>query len=346
MAGNVREWCWNGTGNRRYILGGAWNEERYVYSNMPALSEFDRSATNGFRCVKYLSGGLPEELTASPANASRDRGTERPVSDRVYEILKSFYSYDQTELHAKTEFVDRTSPYWTAQRITFNAAYDHQRVVAWLYLPKNVAPPYQTIIYFPPRSARLLATIDDFDIKRIDFLIKTGRAVLFPVYQGTYERRTTESPGPTTERDRVIQQGKDLRRSIDYLEARPDIAHDRLGYYGMSDGARLGLILVALEPRLRAAVFSMGGLSPERKPPEIDEINFAGHVRIPALMLNGRYDLLYPAKSDQLPMFRLLGTPENQKRYVLFDAGHILSQQNDMKETLTWFDRYLGATGR
>jgi len=23
MAGNVKEWCWNATGNRRYILGGA-----------------------------------------------------------------------------------------------------------------------------------------------------------------------------------------------------------------------------------------------------------------------------------------------------------------------------------
>jgi formylglycine-generating enzyme required for sulfatase activity len=31
MAGNVREWCWNATGDRRYILGGAWNDERYVY---------------------------------------------------------------------------------------------------------------------------------------------------------------------------------------------------------------------------------------------------------------------------------------------------------------------------
>jgi hypothetical protein len=26
MAGNVKEWCWNRTGGRRYILGGAWNE--------------------------------------------------------------------------------------------------------------------------------------------------------------------------------------------------------------------------------------------------------------------------------------------------------------------------------
>jgi dienelactone hydrolase len=256
------------------------------------------------------------------------------------------YSYDRTELQATTESVDDSSPYWRAERITFNAAYDRQRVIARLYLPKTVRPPYQTILYFPPRSARYLARIDDWDIKRIDFLVKTGRAVLFPTYQGTYERRPTEPSGPSAERDRVIQQCKDLQRSVDYLETRPDIARERLGYYGLSDGARLGLILLAQEPRIRAAVFSAGGLSPERKPLEIDEINFAPHVRIPVLMLNGRYDLLYRAETDQLPMFRLLGTPKNQKRYVLFDAGHVLLQQNDMKETLDWFDKYLGATGK
>jgi hypothetical protein len=66
--------------------------------------------------------------------------------------------------------------------------------------------------------------------------------------------------------------------------------------------------------------------------------------------------LLCPAKAPRrshkqvravlLSAFRLLGTPENQKRYVLFDAGHVLLQQHDMKETLGWFDRYLCATGK
>jgi DNA-binding winged helix-turn-helix (wHTH) protein/predicted esterase len=348
MAGNVREWCWNAAEDRRYILGGAWNDERYVYSNMTAVSPFDRSPGNGFRCVKYQGDAPAHALTGAMPRSSRDYRAERPVSDRVYRILQGFYSYDRTGLQATTESVDDRSPYWRAERITFNAAYDRQRVIAWLYLPKTVRPPYQTVLYFPPRSARFLASIDEADIKRIDFLVKTGRAVLYPMYQGTYERRPMESLGPSAARDRVIQQCKDLRRSVDYLETRPDIARDRLGYYGLSDGARLGLILVAQEPRIRAAVFSMGGLSPERKPPEIDEINFAPHVRVPVLMLNGRYDLLWPAETDQLPgpMFRLLGTPESQKRSVLFDAGHVLMQQHDMKETLDWFDKYLGSTGK
>ena len=346
MAGNVREWCWNASGKRRFILGGAWSDERYAYSDQTTASPFDRSANNGFRCVKYPSGAVSEALTGPVESPARDHRAETPVPDREYKILQSFYTYDRTELQAATESVDESSPDWKAEKITFNTAYDRDRITAVLYSPKNVRPPYQTILYFPSRSARYLSRIDESDVKRIDFLMKTGRAVLYPMYQGTYARRPADLAGPTGERDRVIQQCKDFRRSVDYLETRSDIAHDKLGYYGLSDGARLGLILVSQEPRIRAVVFSMGGLSPERKPPEIDEINFVSRIRIPALMLNGRDDLFNPAETDQVPMFRLLGTAPRDKRYVLFDAGHVLLQQNDMKETLEWFDKYLDPTGK
>ena len=60
MAGNVREWCLNANGDRRYSLGGAWNEGRSYYVTPGALPPFERSPANGFRCVKYSSGPLPK----------------------------------------------------------------------------------------------------------------------------------------------------------------------------------------------------------------------------------------------------------------------------------------------
>src|SRR6185369_14684478 len=45
MAGNLKEWCWNARGNRRYILGGGWNEGREAYASTDGLSPFDRSFT-------------------------------------------------------------------------------------------------------------------------------------------------------------------------------------------------------------------------------------------------------------------------------------------------------------
>ena len=37
MAGNVKEWCWNASGKgKRYVLGGAWNEPAYMFTDPDA----------------------------------------------------------------------------------------------------------------------------------------------------------------------------------------------------------------------------------------------------------------------------------------------------------------------
>jgi hypothetical protein len=41
-------------------------------------------------------------------------------------------------------------------------------------------------------------------------------------------------------------------------------------------------------------------------------------------------------------MFRLLGTPEKDKRHAVFESGHIAPKNFVIKEVLDWFDRYLG----
>jgi cephalosporin-C deacetylase-like acetyl esterase len=346
MAGNVKEWCFNATENRRYILGGSWNEGRAYYVVPDALSPFDRSPANGFRCVKYPVRPLPGALTRPVEKPARDYRTEKPVSGSVFRILQSIYSYDRTDLKARKESVDENSPYWRSESVSFDAAYDNQRVIARLYLPRNAKPPYQTIVYFPAGHARVVGSIDDAEVNRFEFLMKSGKAVLFPVYQGTYERRRTIPPGPSGTRDLTVQQCKDFGRSLDYLETRADINLDRLGFFGISGGSQAGLLILPGEPRIRAAVLAEGGLSSESRPQETDGINFAPRIRIPVLMLNGRYDFVFPVETCQLPMFRLLGTPEKDKRHVLFESGHAGPTQPYVKETLDWFDRYLGTLGR
>ena len=41
-------------------------------------------------------------------------------------------------------------------------------------------------------------------------------------------------------------------------------------------------------------------------------------------------------------MFRLLGTPPDRKRQVIFEGGHFVPRTGLVKETLDWLDRYLG----
>ena len=52
----------------------------------------------------------------------------------------------------------RSTPRWNApktrnigdgERVSFAAAYDGERVLANILLPKNVRPPYQAVVWFP-----------------------------------------------------------------------------------------------------------------------------------------------------------------------------------------------------
>ena len=81
-------------------------------------------------------------------------------------------------------------------------------------------------------------------------------------------------------------------------------------------------------------------------PPELDPINFAPRVRVPVLMLNGRYDFGLPYETEQRPLFALLGSAAEHKRHVVLESGHALPSGSVAAEMLPWLDRYLGAVVR
>lgn len=353
MAGNVREWCLNASGDARYILGGAWGDPSYMFMHINAISPFDRSATNGFRCVTYLSpGGFLEDLADPVAQPHvRDFDKERPVPDDVFALYKRLYAYDRKELDAVTESIDDASPFWRKERITYDAAYGNERIIAYLYLPKEGAPPYQTVIYFPGSHATERRSSEGLATQSFDFLVKSGRAVLYPVYKSTYERSDgfsfyTAAMTAISWRDHAILWYKDLARSVDYLEGRPDVDTDRLAYLGSSWGAHQGVLLLALEKRIKTGMLLLGGFPspPEAgwEAPEADHVNFAPRITIPILMLNGRYDYVFPLETSQKPMFGFLGTPAEHKRHLVYDSEHNLPRNEMIKETLSWLDKYLG----
>ncbi len=347
MAGNAKEWCWNATGNMRFILGGAWNEPGYMFTDEDAQSPFDRSPTYGFRCVKYLPGAaLPNAAMDAISITNRDYAKEKPVPDKVFAILKNVYRYDPAPLDSVLDPVEENTEFWKKQKVTFNAAYGNERMSAFLYLPKRATPPYQTVVYFPGSYAIDQRSSRDLDLFGCDFVVKSGRALVYPIYKSTYERgdglKTDEPDSTALYRDHVIEWSKDLGRTIDYIETRKDLDNGKLAYYGLSCGAYLGNILPALEKRIKVVVLLGGGFDLGKKLPEVDEINFASRVTMPTLMINGRYDHFFPLEASQNPMFRFLGTPEKDKRHVVFDAGHIPPHDQMIKEILDWLDRYQG----
>ncbi len=357
LAGNVREWCFNESsrGEERFILGGGWDDPDYAFTEAYAQHPFDRHVTNGFRCIRYLDSEEDQDnLEAVIELPFRDFLNEQVVSDETFATFLKQYAYDKTELDPIIEYV-REEEEWIKEKITFNAAYGNEHIIAYLYLPKQGTPPYQTVIYFPGIGALRYGSSEDFAIpfkvtlkeRSRDFLTKSGRAVLYPVFKSTYERYDDYNKHvPPWDshfyKEHVIMWVKDLSRSIDYLETRDDIDATKIAYFGYSWGSYMGGIIAAVEKRIKASVLLVGGLDFYAILPEVDAFHYLPRVTSPVLMLNGYYDFFYPYETGQRPFFELIGTRQEDKRLLAYKMSHIVPRTELIKETLAWLDRYLG----
>jgi pimeloyl-ACP methyl ester carboxylesterase len=233
--------------------------------------------------------------------------------------------------------------------VAVDAAYgSDERLIVHLFLPHEAAPPYQPVMYWPTAGGTVRAMVSPTD-EYLAFLIKSGRALVCPAYKGTYERKVQPPGAAMGQWEYFVQQTKDLSRAIDYLETRGDLNVGAVGYYGVSWGAADAVRALAVEGRIKAAVLADGGMQPysfER--PERDPVHYLPRITIPVLMLNGRYDSVFPPREAQEPMFRLLGTDPAHKRYPpLSDSSHVAAPSPErIQETVSWFNRYLGPVKR
>ncbi|MEX2530553.1 MAG: protein kinase [Gemmatimonadota bacterium] len=357
LVGNVREWCYNEAGaGQRATRGGAWPDAPFHVAWIIPKDAWDRHETHGFRLVRVTDDGAKLAALQGPVagTAVRDYTAETPASDAEFAIFRRLYDYASVPLNARVERVDSTE-HWIREHVTFDLPYGGRGGVA-LYLPRRSRDAGQTVIYWGGSSIMAMRSIDEEWMPGIDFIIRSGRTVAVPIFSGAYGRddpRPAETRGFSTPagdtdagyRDILVQWVKDVRATIDYLETREDVGTEGLGFYGLSLGAARGPIALAVEPRIHAAVLNVGGLSLTGRLPEVDEINFVPRVTIPVLMINGEHDIVFPYEVSQRPMFELLGTDPEHKRHYLSPASHIVPQDEVIRETLDWFDRYLGVPG-
>ena len=180
-----------------------------MFADYDAKEPFERAPGYGFRLAKYIRPLLP--AVAAPVRIEalvRDARKQKPVGDDIFAVYRRQYAYDRTPLNAVVEATEETAT-WVKHTIAFDAAYGGERMRAHLFLPKNGSPPYQTVVYFPAGGAFRLRSSRELSLRYGDFIIRSGRAFLYPVYKGTYERATldhtgrlrnasSESPGPGT----------------------------------------------------------------------------------------------------------------------------------------------------
>jgi serine/threonine protein kinase/formylglycine-generating enzyme required for sulfatase activity len=341
MAGNVTEWAASRWGDNFIALGGSWGDAFYLFANYGKFPGLYSSDKIGFRCVLNTSA----ERGSVNFTDDEERPIYTPTSAASVKAWLSHYRYDKTPLDAQIIEKLETDEY-SREKITYAGAND-ERAIAYLYLPKNAQKPYQVINFIPSGvcSAGFPPT------KGLDFSffsphVKLGRAVLVSVYKGCPERPWPAEQRPADRksvkyRDTIVSFAIDVRRGLDYLETRAEIDAGKIALMNLSTSTR-GLILGAVEARYRSAVFLGYGVYKFQLDniPEANPINFASHIRMPKLILNGRYDEDFPFKATAEPLYRLLREP---KMLELYDGGHIPPLEVSVPVINRWLDETLGA---
>ena len=341
LPGNISEWNFNAREDRRAILGGNWREPSYFYTDIYYISPWTRSDRVGFRGIRYINDTLKHELTGSNPNPIRDFSATKPVSDEVFDVFKSRYNYEKVDLNPEvSERIDSTV--WILESVFVDVPYEELPLQILIYLPKNSDPPFQTVIFWPWIDVLYLDALEDITMGGgFDFLMKSGRAFVWPIYYGTYGRRSFV---PNNLQTRLVQYTFmiiDFQIACDYLQSREDIEIEKLAYFGSSWGGFIAPYVLAIEDRVKAGILSAFGVLSDGENPEYDQITYLPRIKIPMLMMNGKYDFDFTLETQQA-FYDYLGTPEDDKEWKLYEHVHGAPMPDLINESLAWLDKYFG----
>jgi pimeloyl-ACP methyl ester carboxylesterase len=299
-------------------------------------------------------------LTAGTAGLA---GENQPISDAQFAAIRAQYLTD----HAKP---DKTSAAQlqdlppalarqvSAEKVTLEFK-GRPTETFFIVTPVDAKGALQPVVYAPHADPWRVRTPIQLAVPLLmaspaSDVVASGRALVIPVWEGSFDRHTSQGPALLPRDLRPAQWGEwmlswhqTLAVVLDYLQSRPDMDAGRMGLLGYSFGSDfMAPSLLALEERIRAAVLVSAALqhSDADYSGMLDNAAYLPRVRIPVLMINGRYSSPYDPPT-QNAAFLLLGTPAKEKQLILLDAGHARLPQEPVARALDgWFDRHLGPT--
>ena len=228
MAGKVREWVriqWDGGYT---TAGGSWTDPMYQFGGYGPRSPVQAAETIGFRCARTIDTQLPDGDMAFVSNKELYPYAPSTASS-FEETKKELFTYDQTPLRSAVVSVTEAESY-RREEIDFDG-YLGQRAKAYLYLPKNAAPPYQTIQFVSGTpwwlGVPITHVIEGNSPVLLPYL-RAGRAVFLVVLKGFHGREPVGAYarleyGSSEHREILKHWTVDMRRGVDYLTTRSDI---------------------------------------------------------------------------------------------------------------------------
>lgn len=342
LPGNVSEWVFNSDGNEKMIIGGNFQEPSYFYNYGLTTSPWTRNDRIGFRCMRYINDTLKNELSQSFNRTNRDFSKANPVTDEVFAVIRELYRYEKGGLNSRVNSTIDTLE-WNQETVLVDVPYENTPMQIYVFLPKSSIPPFQTVIYYPHIGSLYSSSLDDMiqQYQLLEFYLKSGRAVIWPIYYETHGRGKIQTQDIQTWRQTKLYQVIDFQLTCDYLNSRNDIDTSKMAYFGVSWGGFMAPYILAIEDRIKLGILAGCGVHSEGNYKELDQINYLPRVNIPMLLMNGRYDFDFTMNKQQA-FYDFLGTPEDDKVWIKYEHTHGAPKIDMINESLRWLDKYFG----
>lgn len=269
------------------------------------------------------------------------------VTPPSFETLAKTYQYDTKKPLDVKEEAQKDSP--ASWHLTL-AGTDGKPVPGVFMRPKADGK-YPVVLLLHGLTSKKEDMLQGFGTE----LVKRGFAVLALDAPFHGERKPKNEDAATAQREfqtrfvTTFQVGiKDWRRGIDYLQTRKDVDVKRMGLIGYSMGSMMGSILAAVDNRVKASAFCVGGdpvialaasLPPAAQPSaySIAPSLFVGHIAPrPTLFINGKQDQTISEAAAE----RFQDAAQKPKEIIWADAGHILPPKDAMK-SVSWIEKTL-----
>lgn len=357
MIGNAAEWTALESGGSKAVIGASFRDPAWAYNFPQPLDPMQRADNIGFRGMRYAPDTATDPLPEFPL-FNDFSGSIRRISDKTFAGMAHSFAYTSGTVNAAyvTVVGEQVHEDWTRREVLIPTSRPDDPLPVILFIPRRHAPPFQSVIFLPPADSWSPGfRSDSIDIAnyQLDFVPRSGRVLIWPVYSGSHERYDNYHADSGAERGgRALERNRRIRdetgRVIDYLAGTPEFDGSSVALVALSYGATIAPMVLSTESRIQSAVIFSAGIAPP-VPVFANPLNdpnvYWARVNQPTLLMNGRYDPIRPHQFVLNPLLGLLATAPDSRKIILYESGHWpLPRHLMMRDTTDWLDRFLGPT--